>query len=192
MYEGLPQKNPPRPYPELLAIETKLTKVLQTERAKHADANEPDTWMVAEVALNGYTCIIFMLRKMATLDSSSPQPISTDADVPDSPIALEAARHLVDIVAGLLARYPTPSTLASTFGAYRAYVPFAYVVSHILRCPEGGGGGHDVGAYAADVESLERTARCVAEISGTERDFVPLARALQCLTSEVRKKAGCG
>jgi hypothetical protein len=128
-----------------------------------------------------------MLRKLATLDSSSPQPISTDADVPDSPIALDASRHLVDIVAGLLTRSPNPSTLASTFGAYRAYVPFAYVVSHILRCPEG-----EVGAYAADVESLERTARCVAEISKTERHFVPLARALQCLASEVRKKAGGG
>ena len=184
---GLPRNTPVSAHD--LPAKWELTeKILQTERFKHADANEPDAWMVAEVALNGYTCIIFMLRKMATLDSSSPQPISTDADVPDSPIALEAARHLVDIVAGLLTRYPTPSTLASTFGAYRAYVPFAHVVSHILRCPEGA----DVGAYAADVESLERAGRCVAEISRTERDFVPLARALQSLNSEVRKKAGCG
>lgn len=138
--------------------------------------------MVSEVALNGYTTIIFMLRKMATLDSNSPQPITTDTDVPDSPMALDAARHLVDIVGWLLAKYPNPSTLSATFGAFRAYVPFAYLASHILRSP-------DAGVYAADIEALELGGRCVAEISQMERDFVPLARAIQCLNSEVHKKA---
>lgn len=122
-----------------------------------------------------------MLRKMATLDSNSPQPITTDTDIPDSPIALHAARHVVDIVGWLLARYPNSSTLSSTFGAYRAYVPFAYLVSHILKSP-------DSAKYAGDIESLERAARSVEEISKNERDFKPLARAMQALNEEVRKK----
>lgn len=122
-----------------------------------------------------------MLRKMATLDSNSPQPITTDTDIPDSPIALDAARHVVDIVGWLLARYPTSSTLSLTFGAYRAYVPFAYLVSHILK-------SSDSAKYAADIESLDRAARAVEEISKHERDFKPLASAMEALNEEVRKK----
>ena len=122
-----------------------------------------------------------MLRKMATLDSNSPQPITTDTDVPDSPIALAAARHVVDIVGWLLEKYPTFTTLSSTFGAFRAYVPFAYLVSHILKNP-------DSSRYAADIQSLERAAKVVEDIANCERDFSPLARAMQGLNEEVRKK----
>lgn len=154
---------------------------MQTEWAKKAAANCLETWLVADVALNGYTCIIFMLRKMATLDSNSPQPVTTDTDIPDSPFALRAARHVVDIVGWLLATYPNSSTLSSTFGAYRAYVPFAYLTSHILKSP-------DITKYAADIESLQRAARTVEEISKNERDFTPLASAMQTLNEEVRKK----
>lgn len=122
-----------------------------------------------------------MLRKMATLDSNSPQPVTTDTDIPDSPFALKAARHVVDIVGWLLATYPNSSTLSSTFGAYRAYVPFAYLTSHILKSP-------DCSQYAADIESLKRAGRAVGEISRHERDFTPLANAMQTLNEEVRKK----
>lgn len=122
-----------------------------------------------------------MLRKMATLDSNSPQPVTTDTDIPDSPFALKAARHVVDIVGWLLATYPNSSTLSSTFGAYRAYVPFAYLTSHILKSP-------DCSGYAPDIESLERAAKAVGDISRNERDFMPLANAMQALNDEVRKK----
>ena len=216
------------------------------EWMKSKEANELDTWTVADVTMNGYTCILFMLRKMAEVErgggtskdmsdkanisgnsisnsnmidgnfnsstSSSPQPITSDGDVPDSPIALDAARHLVDIMGWLLAKYPDPSTLASTFGAYRAYVPFAYLVSHILRSLDDAEGGAnakamanadaeadadaDAGlnaaaeAYRADVESLERAGRCVSSIAKSERDFVPLARAIESLNAEVRTRLG--
>ena len=151
--------------------------------AREADRNITDTMAVADIALNFFTCIIFMLRKMATLDTNSPQPILTDADVPDSPIALDAARNIVDIVGWLLAKYPNSSTLAVTFGVYRAYISFAYLVSHILRTG-------NVGPYEADMESLKRVSQCVSDIAASERDFVPLATALQGLNEELRKKTG--
>lgn len=124
-----------------------------------------------------------MLRKMATLDTNSPQPITTDTDIPDSPIALDAARNIVDITGWLLAKYPAPATVSSTFGAYRAYVPFAYLFSHILRAP-------DVSMYHADIESLEKAGRYVDQIAQVETDLSPLARAMQSLNGEVRKKMG--
>ncbi|KAG9252157.1 uncharacterized protein F5Z01DRAFT_660982 [Emericellopsis atlantica] len=151
--------------------------------ARESGRNITDTMAVADIALNFFTCIIFMLRKMATLDTSSPQPILTDADVPDSPIALDAARNIVDIVGWLLAKYPNSSTLAVTFGVYRAYISFAYLVSHILRTG-------NVGPYEADMGSLNRVSQCVSDIAACERDFIPLATALQGLNEELRKKTG--
>jgi hypothetical protein len=151
--------------------------------AREADRNIADTLVVTDIALNFFTCIIFMLRKMAALDTNSPQPISTDADVPDSPIALDAARNIVDIVGWLLTKYPNSSTLSSTFGVYRAYISFAYLVSHILRTA-------DPGPYAADMDSLSKISRCVSDIAACERDFVPLATALQGLNEELKKTTG--
>jgi hypothetical protein len=136
---------------------------------------------VAHIALNLFTCIIFMLRKLATLDTSSPQPIATDADVPDSPIALDAARNIVDIVSWLLTKYPNSSTLAATFGVYHAYISFAYLVGHILRTGE-------TGPFSADMDSLNKISQCVWDIAACERDFMPLAIALRRLNEELRKK----
>lgn len=166
---------------ELLRLAICILLTSQAKWVKDPQFNAHDTWIVADIALSGHTCIIFMLYKMAALDSSSPCPIATDSDVPDSAIAFDAASYIVEIVGWLLEKYPNSATMSNTFGAYRAYVPFAYLVTRILRAS-------DVNAYRKDVENLDRAGRIVTEIALVERDFVPLARAIASLNYEVRKK----
>lgn len=148
-----------------------------------ARKNDHNTWLLEDIALNGYTCVIFMIRKMAALHSHSPEPVATDADIPASPLALKAARVIVGIVASLMDRYPVSATVSGTFGIYRAYISFAYVARHLLRVP-------DIGPHAADVEHLALVEDALSRIVRTDKDFMPLARAVQALNAEVARKKG--
>lgn len=125
---------------------------------------------MADHALRGYTCIIFMLRKLTVPGDPSTQPL-----------ALDVARQIVGVVSWLLAHCPWPATLTAAFGPFRAYVPFAYVAAHLLRC-------EDVTAYAADVEALEKATRGVRQITTLEGEFSPLAKAMEGLSADVRKR----
>ncbi|VUC33000.1 unnamed protein product [Clonostachys rosea] len=142
-----------------------------------------DAFTVSEAALTAYTSIIFMLRKMTALDSTSPIPILTDEDVRDSPVALIAASQLAKICAWLLSHCPHSVLLSWTFGMYRAYAPLAYVISHILRAP-------DVAPFTEEIEAVDKIAMGVWAISKTEREMVPLANALRYLNEEVQKRVG--
>ncbi|CAH0057220.1 unnamed protein product [Clonostachys solani] len=146
-----------------------------------AAATPFDAFTIAEAALTAYTSIIFMLRKMTALDSTSPAPISTDGDVRDSPVALVAACHLTKICSWLLDHYTHSVMLSWTFGMYRAYAPLAYVISHILRAP-------DVAPFSEEIEAVKRISMGILAVSKTEKEMVPLANSLRDLNEEIQKK----
>ena len=146
---------------------------------KPPDAQNP--WLLEDAALNGYTCVIYMIRKMSALDSHSPEPITTDSDIPNSPLALKAARIIVGIIAGLVDRYPVSATVSGTFGIYRAYVSIAYVVRCLLNAP-------DLTPYDVDIERMILIEDALGRIVRTDKDFMPLARAVQGLNMEVTRK----
>ncbi|KAJ4051528.1 hypothetical protein NW761_014163 [Fusarium oxysporum] len=100
-----------------LYSEWKVDKWMEKAKDKQTDA-----WMLAEVTLTGYTCIIFMIRKTAILDANSPRPISSDHDIPRSSVALSASRRIVAIAHQLLLQCPHPETMALLFGTYRVNV----------------------------------------------------------------------
>ncbi|KAK7698213.1 hypothetical protein SLS64_012783 [Diaporthe eres] len=143
--------------------------------------NKADAWMASDVAMSGYTFIIFMLRKLSVLRSDSPRPVLCDADVPDSPLAVGASRSLLAIVHGLLVQNPSPEATCLLFGMYRLYVAFACLLNSILRAP-------DVRARLDDVALVDRVAEVMMLALRGEKDFVPLVRALQSLGLEVKRK----
>ncbi|QPC72436.1 hypothetical protein HYE68_003188 [Fusarium pseudograminearum] len=152
-----------------------------TEWLNAAQDNEQDIWGVADVILTGYTSIIYMFRKMALLDSNSPRPPATDLDIPDSPIVEDAARRLIATLNRLLDICPYGVTMTSLFGAYRCFVAFAYLANTILRA-------EDPRQYMADIEALEQLSDTSTELCRGNRDVVPLVKAMQSITEEIRKK----
>ncbi|KAM0270834.1 hypothetical protein ACHAPA_003317 [Fusarium lateritium] len=146
-----------------------------------AQDNEQEIWVVADVILTGYTSIIYMFRKMALLDSNSPRPPTTDLDIPDSPIVEDAARRLIAALNRLLVIYPYGVTMTALFGAYRCFVAFAYLANTVLRA-------EDPRLYMADVEALERLSDQSIFLCRGNRDIMPLVKAMQSITEEIRKK----
>lgn len=146
-----------------------------------AGGNHAEAWMACDVAMSGYTYIIFMLRKLSVLRSDSPRPVLSDADVPDSPLAVDASRNLLAIVHGLLVQNPSPETMCLLFGIYRLYVALACLLNSILRAP-------DVRERLDDVVLVERLADVMVLALRGEKDFVPLRRALESLGVEVKRK----
>lgn len=137
--------------------------------------------MACDVAMSGHTYIIFMLRKLSVLQSDSPRPVLSDADVPDCPLAVDASRNLLAIVHGLLVQNPSPETMCLLFGIYRLYVALACLLNSILRAP-------DVRGRLDDVALVERLADVMVLAMRGEKDFVPLIRALQSRGVEVKRK----
>ncbi|KAG8667529.1 hypothetical protein FPOAC2_12697 [Fusarium poae] len=152
-----------------------------TEWLEDAHDNEQDIWVVTDVILTGYTCIIYMFRKMALLNSNSPRPPTTDLDIPDSPIVEDAARRLIAALNRLLEIFPYGVTMTALFGAYRCHVAFAYLANTILRA-------QDPRVYMADIQALEQLSDKCTELCRGNRDIVPLLKAMQNITEEIRKK----
>ncbi|WKT52785.1 hypothetical protein QSH57_003347 [Fusarium oxysporum f. sp. vasinfectum] len=141
-----------------LYSEWKVDKWMEKAKDKQTDA-----WMLAEVTLTGYTCIIFMIRKTAILDANSPRPISSDHDIPRSSVALSASRRIVAIAHQLLLQCPHPETMALLFGTYRVNVAYTYLICHLLQV-------QDPDVIANDFQLLERIAESIVALSRQERE----------------------
>lgn len=134
---------------------------------------------MADVLLTGYTCIIFMLRKLAVPPSAPYTPVSTDPDLPSSPVALRAARRFLQVAETAMGRPPSPHFMSIVFGTYQGYVACACVATTVLR---GDTGGED------DMELLERVTAAAEEISREEAGFEPLTGTMREICVELRKR----
>ncbi|KAK7425747.1 hypothetical protein QQZ08_007722 [Neonectria magnoliae] len=150
------------------------------EWLQKAQDNDIHSWMLAEVVMTGYTAVLFMLRKYNILESSSPSPVSSDQDVPSSPFAVRASRHILVIIDRLLVNFAISETLSIIVGFFQAFIPYACLASNILR-------SSNPGSLASDMELLSRISESIASLSHKERDLMPLARALQGVNAELRK-----
>lgn len=135
---------------------------------------------MSDVLLTGYTCIIFMLRKLAVSPLAPYTPVSTDADLPASPVALRAARRVLQVVDTAVSKYPSPDFMCIVFGTYQGYVACACVASAVMR--------GEVGSGVEDVELLERVTAAAASISKEEAGFEPLIMALREICVELWKR----
>ncbi|KAJ0384520.1 hypothetical protein COL922a_008222 [Colletotrichum nupharicola] len=155
-------------------VEEWVTKTMSSE-------NKSEAWMMSDVAMSGYTYVIFMLRKLSVLRSNSPRPVMSDADVPDSPLAVDASRRLLSVVHMVLVKNPFPETMCVLFGMYRLYVAYACLMNSVLHSA-------DVRAHMDDVALLEQVCDVMTVASRGEKDFVPLIRAIQSLGMEVKRR----
>ncbi|KAJ0325455.1 hypothetical protein Brms1b_000763 [Colletotrichum noveboracense] len=155
-------------------VEEWVTKTMSSE-------NQSEAWMMSDVAMSGYTYVIFMLRKLSVLRSNSPRPVMSDADVPDSPLAVDASRRLLSVVHIVLVKNPFPETMCVLFGMYRLYVAYACLMNSVLHSA-------DVRAHMDDVALLEQVCDVMTIASRGEKDFVPLIRAIQSLGMEVKRR----
>ena len=123
-----------------------------------------------------------MLRKLAVPPSTSYTPVSTDADLPTSPVALRACRRFLQVAETAMSKYPSPHFMCVVFGTYQGYVACACVASAVLRGEADGGAG--------DVELLERVTAAATGISREEAGFEPLTMALREICVGLRRRLG--
>ncbi|KAH7190430.1 hypothetical protein DER44DRAFT_679162 [Fusarium oxysporum] len=135
-------------------------------------------WMVADVFLMGYTCIIFMLQKISNLPPTSPSASCLRSCPPPSTLIINASRKILDIIYRLLTRYPVAETMSMMVGFFQAFVPYGLVANNVLRSP-------NPRAFVSDLELLERVAERIVALSEIETDFKPMARALRRANKEV-------
>jgi hypothetical protein len=111
-----------------------------------------------------------------------PPPDSSDT-IPKSGLSLRAARKVVDIVHHMVhvARLPGPEALSCALGTYRAYVAYAHLASGLASEP-------DAVTAPDDLRRLGRFAGCVQGVARSEREFVPLARALEAVYDSVEMR----
>ncbi|KAH7155771.1 hypothetical protein B0J13DRAFT_546336 [Dactylonectria estremocensis] len=147
----------------------------------NAPDQEADLWEVADVLLTGYTAIIYMFRKMAVLDSNSPEPVTTELDIPESPVVTHAARSTIKIMCRLMFKVPYVETLVTLFGAYRSYVAYSYLANTLLRAS-------DLRQHMVDVKALEQLGNQAELLAKGQSDIFPLVRAMQNLNAEVRRR----
>ncbi|KAH6995897.1 hypothetical protein BKA56DRAFT_627619 [Ilyonectria sp. MPI-CAGE-AT-0026] len=161
-------------------VETLFQEWQMDEWIQKAEDNDIHWWMLIDVALTGYTSIIFMLRKYNILETSSPSPVLSDHDVPRSPLAIRASRNILNIIYTLLIKFPNSETMSLMVGFFQAFIPYACLASNIVHSP-------NPSAFVSDLELLGRITQKIGDLSKEERDFTPLVRTLQGVNSELRR-----
>ncbi|KAH7129770.1 hypothetical protein B0J13DRAFT_132235 [Dactylonectria estremocensis] len=137
-------------------------------------------WEVAEVLLFGYTSMFFMYRKLDVLNSDSPEPLVTDADLPDCPLVVDVSRQIVQVMGRVLLRIPYVETMVFFFGTYRCYVAIACLAKSILCAT-------NIKAHMEDIKSLDRLGNQAEVLSRGAEDIAPLVRAIQNLNTEIQQ-----
>ncbi|KAI5467614.1 hypothetical protein BGZ63DRAFT_410533 [Mariannaea sp. PMI_226] len=140
-----------------------------------------EIWEVADVLLTGYTAVVYMFRKMAVLDSTSPEPVTSKLDIPESVVVMDACRLIINLIGRLLVVIPYADTMITLFGAYRCYIAFSYIANAILRAS-------DMRQHMEDIKSLERLGDEAELLCRGQRDMVPMIRAMQGLNGEIRAR----
>ncbi|KAF2420356.1 hypothetical protein EJ08DRAFT_598435, partial [Tothia fuscella] len=144
---------------------------------RRSSITQLDCWLLADSAIMGYTCIIFMLRRMIDPLAVSSGPVTSDMDIRNSPHAYNAAHHIIGLINFLMEKFSTLETMSHLFGLYQCHIPFAYLASNVRS--------------SSDVEMLEKVANNIAKVTKDEADFLPLSNGLR-LSLQVSKNSLTG
>ncbi|KAF6831401.1 hypothetical protein CMUS01_07360 [Colletotrichum musicola] len=144
-----------------------------------------DQWILADLILVGYTCVIFMLRKATLLKTNSPNPVSSDVNIPKTDISTRASRRILVLTYNMLHTwsFPAAETISYILGAYRAHIAYAHIASNIISSPM------PVPAdMAFDLDLLDRVAQSIDVIAQVDCEFAPLVRVMEKTNAEVRQR----
>lgn len=96
---------------------------------------------------------------------------------------MRAARKLVEILYHMVhtVKLPGPESLSSALGIYRAHVAYAHLANGV---------GNEPGADTVreDLLRMKQFTECVYDVARTEKEFTPLARALDSIYQKVVAK----
>ncbi|KAF4458690.1 fungal specific transcription factor [Fusarium albosuccineum] len=128
-------------------------------------ASDGQLWTIAGVALEGYTCILAMLRRVV------------GPDIAKFPLAPKSSRHILEVVDLILSAFPCMGAVSVTFVVLQAHIPCECLASNLLRSAA----PRD---YQADATLIERVARGLLVISKDAVELVPLAAAVENLNAK--------
>ncbi|WAO92158.1 Hypothetical protein NCS54_00965300 [Fusarium falciforme] len=135
-------------------------------------------WMLYDLMITGYSSVMVMIYKIATLKSDRSGTLCTADDVPVTPLSVNTARRILDLARLTLERYPSPATASYEFGAFRCYVAYGCMVNHLSS-------SNPTKLAAKDMKLLEQVAHSMSIIAETDKDLLPLARTLHDLNEGI-------
>ncbi|KAL2816559.1 hypothetical protein BJX63DRAFT_430252 [Aspergillus granulosus] len=158
-------------------------------------------WILGDLALSGYTCILFMLRKASTSRDLPASPTAdhrqamlfsdNDGTIPRSDLSMRTYRRILKLVHHMICvlKLPGPEAIALILGNYRAYIAYAHPASglmHMHACdpmmP------NYAVAAAEDLLLLRNVAGCIEGLAREVNEFFPLARAFKLVNDEIRNR----
>ncbi|GKT40208.1 uncharacterized protein ColSpa_00389 [Colletotrichum spaethianum] len=78
-------------------------------------------------------------------------------------------------------RFPAAEAISYILGAYRAHIAYSHLASNVINSPT-------PGEMTEDLQLLDRVAQGIETAAQEESDFLPLARAMQRINTEIRTK----
>ncbi|KAH6675390.1 hypothetical protein F5X68DRAFT_278429 [Plectosphaerella plurivora] len=160
-------------------------KMSQEEWMQSYSGDDLNSWILGNLALSAYTCILFMLRKATLPNSNEHRPLLSDTDdmIPRNEMSMRISRkvlrvvHLMIQVVGL----PGPESISLFLGNYRAYIAHAHLASGLLLDPASP-------TAEEDFLLLTQVADCVDTVTREGAEFMPLGRSLKYVNREVEKR----
>ncbi|KAE8414368.1 hypothetical protein BDV36DRAFT_303474 [Aspergillus pseudocaelatus] len=152
------------------------------ESYKEGDING---WVLGDLALSGYTCILFMLRKASLPKGSAHRSLLSDNDdmIPRSDLSVRTSRRVLKVIHHMIhiLKLPGPEAMSLILGNYRAYIAHAHLASGLI---------HDPMASTAeeDLRLLQNVAECTEALAREVNEFFPLTRAFKLVNNEVKKR----
>ncbi|KAE8327087.1 hypothetical protein BDV39DRAFT_193007 [Aspergillus sergii] len=152
------------------------------ESYKDGDING---WVLGDLALSGYTCILFMLRKASFPKGNTHRSLLSDNDdmIPRSDLSVRTSRRVLKVIHHMIhiLKLPGPEAMSLILGNYRAYIAHAHLASGLI---------HDPMAPTAeeDLRLLHNVAECTEGLARDVNEFFPLTRAFKLVNNEVRER----
>lgn len=163
----------------LLSLEC-ANKVFLKDELFATTHTRADSFIIFDTLANGYFSIIFMLYRLKVLGSSS-WSVKTDADLPMSSLAIDAARDFITLITKYITLYPDANTMSETLGFTGSHVPIAYIYYGALHTAE-------VGSEQSDLSVIQDFSQSVIKIARKQCEYQPLIRALDILNREIQEK----
>ncbi|KAB8276230.1 hypothetical protein BDV30DRAFT_48087 [Aspergillus minisclerotigenes] len=106
------------------------------ESYKDGDING---WVLGDLALSGYTCILFMLRKASFPKGNAHRSLLSDNDdmIPRSDLSVRTSRRVLKVIHHMvhILKLPGPEAMSLILGNYRAYIAHAHLASGLIHDP---------------------------------------------------------
>jgi hypothetical protein len=125
-----------------------------------------------------------MLRKVEVVFTGEPHTMTNDSHLPQHPVALNAARHVVRVSKVLLDAYPNPEMVSAIFGAHQVYsgVSRVYLEAIYER-------GSQTQTHREDLELIESFSQQVLSICSGYEDLYPFMKAINTLNDCVKDRS---